>query len=350
MPPLADGADAFMAAVVQRVRAHGAKVILTSHDGTLATLVAHRSAIEPEARLALGSDAALAVAVSKTHTLEAARRLGIGVPEGATVTDAREVDDALSRLAFPIVVKPEESWMGEGTEAVRLGPSVAVGEPGLRRAVSEIFEAGGAAVLQEWLPGRREAISLLYADGEVRACFAQVAHRMTPPLGGNSVLRESIAPPPDIAEASRRLIADIDLEGYSEVEFRRDATGRPRLMEINPRLSASVEVAVRAGVDFPLLLYRWAAGLPIAKSADYRLGVRMRWLGGELRWLRHVLRSPELPDSVPAGVAIRSQLGDFLRPTNYDYLSAADLRPALVAGVMVIAPALRSVRAPSAQR
>src|SRR5207247_3985369 len=75
------------------------------------------------------------------------------------------------------------------------------------------------------------------------------------------------------------LVREINLEGYSEVEFRRDAAGVPYLMEINPRLSASVEVAVRAGIDFPWLVYQWASGGPIEKADGYRTGGRIRQLG-----------------------------------------------------------------------
>src|SRR5213596_1719701 len=80
------------------------------------------------------------------------------------------------------------------------------------------------------------------------ARFAQWAKRTSPPLGGNSVLRQSIAIPADIGGDAESLVREINLEGYSEVEFRRDAAGVPYLMEINPRLSASVEVAVRAEI------------------------------------------------------------------------------------------------------
>src|SRR5207248_3934778 len=131
---------------------------------------------------------------------------------------------------------------------------------------------------QEWVPGRREAVSLLYAEDRVWARFAQVAHRTLPALGGVSVARESIPLPPDSGEGAERLVRAMGLEGYSEVEFRRDAAGRPRLMEVNARLSASVEIAVRAGVDFPLLLHRWAAGERLDPVPGYRVGLRMRWL------------------------------------------------------------------------
>src|SRR5207245_9620761 len=135
---------------------------------------------------------------------------------------------------------------------------------------------------QELLTGRREAVSFLYAHGEVYARFAQWAMRTSPPLGGESVLRQSIAIPPDVGCHAESLVREINLEGYSEVEFRRDAAGVPYLMEINPRLSASVEVAVRAGVDFPYLLYQWASGKPVDRVAAYRTGGWISDLGGDI--------------------------------------------------------------------
>jgi predicted ATP-grasp superfamily ATP-dependent carboligase len=200
---------------------------------------------------------------------------------------------------------------------------------------------GAGVLVQQWLPGAREAIWFIYADGRFAARFAQVAHRMSPPLGGTSVVRESIALPHDTTEFAEALVAAARLEGYTEVEFRRGADGRPHLMEINPRLSASVELAVRAGVDFPRLLYDWAVGSRIEAPASYPVGVRMRWLGGDIRWLRQTIRSKPGPDIVAPGVAIRRFLGDCVRPAEYDYAVGGDLRPALVATAGFLATAFR---------
>src|SRR2546428_11180085 len=118
-------------------------------------------------------------------------------------------------------------------------------------------------------------------------------------LGGESVLRQSIAVPPDIGEHAELLVREIDLEGYSEVEFRRDSAGVPHLMEINPRLSASVEIAVRSGVDFPYLLYRWATEEPIDKVASYRIGGWMRYLSGDLMATVAALQQRSRPGVTP---------------------------------------------------
>jgi predicted ATP-grasp superfamily ATP-dependent carboligase len=169
----------------------------------------------------------------------------------------------------------------------------------------------------------------MYAHGRVWARFAQEAERMLPPLGGASVLRRSIALPPDVADAAERLVRAMGLEGYSEVEFRRSLDGRPVLMEVNPRLSASIEVAVRAGVDFPMLLYLWAAGEPLPDVGHYRTGVRVRWFGGELRWMKAVFGAQGEPD-VPSRTRALAAFGrDSVRPSHYDYLDARDPLPAL---------------------
>ena len=91
---------------------------------------------------------------------------------------------------------------------------------GAERRLAVILAAGGGAVLQEWIPGRREAVSLFFADGRIWARLAQVSHREWPILGGGSVLCETIALPQDIVEASEDLVRAMDLEGCSMVEFR----------------------------------------------------------------------------------------------------------------------------------
>ena len=120
---------------------------------------------------------------------------------------------------------------------------------------------GGAGVLvQEVVGGTRETIKLFRNAGRTLVRLAMTIDRTWPPLGGSSVMRRSISPPEDALRAAERLVAEIGLDGYSEVEFRRSPEGAPVLMEVNPRLSQSVELAIRAGVDFPRMQLEWARG------------------------------------------------------------------------------------------
>ena len=142
-------------------------------------------------------------------------------------------------------------------------------------------------------------MTLFVVDGEVLASCAHVAYRTSPALGGVSVMRESIPMPQDIYSAAVCLVTAIGLQGVCEVEFRRDARGRPLLMEINARLAGTIENAMRSGIDFPMMVWQWASGLPVDRAGGYRTGVRTRWLQGDLRWLGNNQRRAGRPDSVP---------------------------------------------------
>ncbi len=156
-----------------------------------------------------------------------------------------------------------------------------------------------------------------------------IAHRTTPPLGGVSAMRESFEVPEELLDAAVSLATAIGVEGPSEVEFRRDASGKPLLMEINARLAGTLENAIHSGVDFPLMIWQWGTGQPIEPVKSYRAGVRTRWLAGDLRWLWDGVMAAGRPDSVPLGRGLRTFTSEFFRTRHYDFVDRRDMRPAL---------------------
>src|SRR5437016_6309073 len=341
--PPEEALDAYVATLDAWLERAGAQVLLASNDATIALLRLHRARLEPRVCLALADERALTIAVNKERTFGVARRLGLHVPREMVVREVGDVPAALKEIGLPAVIKPCESWLWNGREGARLGAELVVDPAEARGAVAAVTRFGEAALFQQLLTGRREAVSFLYADGEVYARFAQWAKRTSPPLGGQSVLRQSIAIPPDTGSYAESLVRDINLEGYCEVEFRRDAAGAPYLMEINPRLSASVEIAVRAGVDFPYLLYQWASGGPIERVAGYRIGGWMRYLGGDITTTLAALRQRGRPGIRPPLRTLWDFGISFLRPMAYDYLQWTDLRPAVKATTTRARGAIRSL-------
>jgi predicted ATP-grasp superfamily ATP-dependent carboligase len=331
VPDRGTRAKEFVDAVLESATRQQARVLFPLHDGSIDAIRARRDEVERHVALPLASETALDVAVTKARTLAVASELGICIPRSVEVRDMTDVRAAASELGFPMIVKPSTSWVQGRRNGRRLACTLVVNLGEALEAVDALVRVGGAPILQEWLVGSREAVSLFRAERRVWGRFAQIAHRMYPPVGGSSVVRESIPLPADLADAAELLVEACDLDGYSEIEFRRDAHGRARLMEINPRLSASVEIAVRAGVDFPLLLYRWAAGEKLRAVPGFRTGIRQRWLGGDVMWLRKTLTSQGRPEAEPALQAIGSFCADFFRPASYDYLDARDVSPAFVA-------------------
>ncbi len=329
--PTDGSAEVFLARLEQVLDRTRTGVLITSADADVALIQRHRERLEKRVRIALARESTLRIALDKEQTLEIARAVGLGIPRSVMVTTASDVQAALAEVGLPAVVKPVRSWFWDERQSLGLACKL-VTTPGEASSAIEAFtKLGVAALFQQYLPGRREAVSFLFANGQVYARFAQWAKRTVPPLGGTSVLRQSIAVPPDIGEQAERLVRTIELEGNSEVEFRRSSDGTPYLMEINPRLSASVEVAVRAGVDFPYRLYQWASGRKIDVMRHYQTGKWMRHLGGDVMTTIDAIHQRGRPGVASPKKMILDFCASFFVPMGYDYLDWRDPLPAWIA-------------------
>ena len=133
--------------------------------------------------------------------------------------------------------------------------------------------------------------------------------------------------PDDIFDAAVRLVMAMGLQGLCGVEFRRNASNQPLLMEIDARLAGRIETALVSGADFPLMTWQWATGQRVEQPAGYQTGVRMRWLRGDMRWLRDNHRRPGRPDSLSRGRALCTFAAEFARLPRYDCWDRRDLRP-----------------------
>jgi carbamoyl-phosphate synthase large subunit len=308
-------------------------VAMCTGERALEALRARRPAITARGAIAaIASEPALTIAGSKELTLARAAAIGIECPRSLGVATPEEVLAGADELGYPVVVKPLASWRalpGGGGETV--APMLAYDRQALERIAHRLVRPGAPALLQEVATGVRETHKLLRQDGRTIARLVMVAERCWPPLGGSSVMRVTVAPPVDSHELAEALVAEAGLEGVSEVEFRRDAAGRPLLMEINARLSQSIALAHRAGVELAQLQLRWARGEHLEPVADYRRGVRLGWPAGEARLLACSLigRLDPRPRALDELRAIARDYG--LRGAGLEGLDRRDLAPTAAA-------------------
>ena len=268
---------------------------LASIDSSVEALHANRNAVGRFTAPALGSYEAVEIALSKERVLEIARELGVPGPQSTRVTNLADLEAAVAETGLPCVLKPDRSWRAEGAGGERLAPVIVRDAEEVRHVGAGLVRGDAPVLVQEFAVGDRETIKLFRDRGKTLVRMAMLVDRAWPPLGGSSVMRRTVSPPADVLDHAERLVAEVGLDGYSEVEFRRDAKGRPLLMEINPRISQSVEVAVRAGIDFPRMQFEWARGGEIPTPPSPVLGVRVGWLGGDLRLLTGALGASPAP-------------------------------------------------------
>ncbi len=245
VPDFQRDASGYVDAVLDLVHRTGTAMVLPAHDGSIEVLRGRREEFAAMCALPLAQDSALDIALSKERTLALAHDLGIEVPESVAVSDPEAAFEAVHKTGLPAVLKPETPWVvddqGRGTRLIT--DTITTAEEASRRLEAMLEAGASSALLQPWLPGRREAVSLFRADGRIWARFAQVSHREWPVLGGATALCESIPLARDITDRSERLVEAMELDGCSMVEFRRDSRGstgadggqRPGGVERRPR-------------------------------------------------------------------------------------------------------------------
>ncbi|NDY43511.1 ATP-grasp domain-containing protein [Dissulfurirhabdus thermomarina] len=264
----------FLAALERAVRRGDFDVLIPMELQTLLLVSVNRDRFLPHVRFPFAPDPVLRRAASKWHAAEAARRAGLPVPRTRLLPRGTRDWSLLDDPGLPLVLKPEYGEGGRGLYYCR-------SEEDLGRAFERIEPTGRTYVAQEWIPpgGDPLGVSLLMGPGgRTHARFTHRRLREYPPGGGPSTLREVFRHPAAEA-AAERLLAELDFTGVAMVEFKVDPRdGRPVILEVNPRFWGSLPLAVAAGVNFPVLLYRWAVGLPLPKPPTPRPGLKARCL------------------------------------------------------------------------
>lgn len=272
-------------------------------------LIAMRSVIEARCQMIAVGAEQLQLCLSKTATYRLAEQLGIPVPK----TWRPESMQGLRQLAlqgevtYPCVIKSAKE-MGTSVVAYAQDPT------DLCTKFQEICDAYGfhtpddLPIVQEYVQGAGCGFFAVYDHGQCGPTFQHLRLREMPPTGGYSVAAESMCNP-QVLEYGQRLLSHLKWHGVAMVEFKLRPDGSLVLMEINPKFWGSTDLALEAGVDFPLELVRIAQGKRLFFSANYRQPLRYHWpLNGEVP---HIIARPSAIAAVLRDItnpAVRSNL------------------------------------------
>lgn len=335
-PPDSDPGG-FLSDVLEAAARREGSVLFPMTDMTLNEILLNRGLFAGTARIPF-PDYALYDALSDKESLfRQARGLGLPMPETLFTSDymdrAKLCSEA-SLLGFPLVVKASHSRARAGESYVSSSVAYVENSLELEAILGKAPYAGMRCLVQEKIRGPGIGVFLLARHGEVLARFAHCRIREKPPSGGVSVLCESIEPPARAMETASMLISANAWHGVAMVEFKWDEReARPKLIEVNGRFWGSLNLAIRAGVNFPFLLYRMALGFPAAGPEGYRIGVKSRWELGDLDHLLIRLMK-DRDDPAVSGVrgnrlgAVASFMTDFFRPSvSHEVFRFGDPRP-----------------------
>ncbi len=260
-------------------------VIMPMEDASCEWLLDQGDRLASAADWLLPDKESFVVARDKALTIQLAQKLGLDCPRTHFPESAAE----LVRIVAGLAPADLENWIikprtGSGSAGIVYGGQILNTDLGVH------WSSCGPLLLQERIPaeGIAYGVSLLYdRNGTFQTAFAHKRLQQYPQTGGPSTQRVAI-PLDGLLQASTRLLDALHWRGVAMVEWKEHPkTGRRVLMEINPRFWGSLELSVRAGVDFPALYIAAASGSPLPPGPAYRAGLRCRWLvpGDILRYL-----------------------------------------------------------------
>lgn len=140
--------------------------------------------------------------------------------------------------------------------------------------VLEEAESFPELVVMEYLPGPEYSVDVVSTGAEVPVVVPRSRERTRAGISFAGTVEEN----DELIAAAREITATLGLEYNANLQFRYDADGVPKLIEINPRVSGTIVMCTGAGANMPALGVKHALGLdPDPPEVAWGTSMRRFW-------------------------------------------------------------------------
>ena len=263
-------------------------VTIPMTDFSAAMLSRHKEELLKYTRPAVNDWEVFIQARDKLSTMLACMNNDIPCPY--TLRKAEKTEDVLEAVAaqeisYPFIIKPRVGYGSIGFHVIR-------NEEDLRRVFDSTVKAHGDMLVQEYIPQtdiQYKCEVFIDRNGDVKSAVVFDKTRWYPIDGGSTCCSATVERP-DIVESSVKLLQAIGWRGYGDVDLIQDPRDHTaKVMEINPRVTASVKVCFAAGVDFARQIVEYETGQKVTEYKEYEIGRRLRYMHTDLLWF---IKSP----------------------------------------------------------
>lgn len=235
--------------------------------------------------VSLSDPQSIGISNNKLKLYEYLRSHGVETPRFCPVREAADLDKAFSCLGYPdkpVCIKAAESSGSRGIRVVDTSKSrydllfhekpssLFISFEELKEILSE-RETIPEMFSMEYLPGSEYSVDVLAQQGET----LYIAGRKSEVVNASIQQDALICRDEKAYQICREIIKLLEMDGTVNFDFKYDGDGKPVLMEINPRISATMAVHAAAGVNFPYLRIKQLLKEELP-SAEIHYGVRMK--------------------------------------------------------------------------
>jgi carbamoyl-phosphate synthase large subunit len=219
-------------------------------------------------RVLVASPATLALALDKWVLLCACEGV-CPTPRSALFDDEFDAEAAARDWSLPLVVKPRR---GAGGRGVRVVPTL---------EELALIPRDSALTVQEYLAGEEYSVDVLSGvDADVLAVVPRLRLKVDSgvAVAGRTVRHSALD------AAARAVACRLGLTFVSNLQFRCDAAGQAKLLEVNVRFPGTMPLTVASGVDMPRLALELLRGRRLPSNVG-----EFRELAMVRTWREHFL-------------------------------------------------------------
>lgn len=280
----------FASTVVNICKEEGVDIYLPQMSAELPVLLAHLEEFEKVGTVvSLTCHDTLSIANDKLKLFEHLKIHGIEIPHFVRVDSIDGFEVALKELGYPqkpVCMKVPDSSGSKGIRVIDANKSrfdIFVSEKPSSLVVSKedmistLMQAKDfpSLLLMEYMPGDEYTIGLVADKGKV----LYMGGRRSPVMQ-MSIAQESIVEYNERAYSiASQVVESLQLDGNIGMDFMFDENGVAQLMEINPRIDATVSLFAAAGLNLPYLRIKQLLGDELPKvSINYGTRLKRRYL------------------------------------------------------------------------
>jgi D-aspartate ligase len=222
-------------------------------------------------------------AIDKLNTMRICQEKNIPAPHTFLTDDLSSilVDNQLTQLEFPVVVKPRTGVGSIGFQIIRSREK-------LEGYLSKYDNRDGPLLIQEYIEQgnhpQYRADLFRDRDGKYKLVMVGEVTRWYPLDGGSGVFAYTIHDE-EIADNCMRLLDAIHWNGYANIDLVWDVkTNKAKILEINGRTGATIKLDYLAGANISKLILENELGYPVTDMMEYKDNCRMTCLLPDLLW------------------------------------------------------------------
>ena len=236
-------------------------------------------------KVSISDNDALDIANNKLELYNFMKDNGLSVPDFYPLTRADKLEEVCCKLGYPqkaVCIKAAES---SGSRGIRIiDPSKSrfdilfnekpnsfyISLEELEHILGEKPEIPKMMAM-EYLPGEEYSVDLLADNGKVLYIAGRETNVILASIPQEATLRKN----DEAYKISCDVVKTLGLDGNVDLDFKFDTAGHPVLMEINPRIAATLGIFAEGGLNLPYLRVKQLLQEPLPE-VNIRYGVNMK--------------------------------------------------------------------------